>query len=215
MKITKHGHACLVLEEGNSKVVLDPGFYTAPIEGLHGVVAVVITHIHDDHCYEEQLDRIHATNPAVRIFSTDEVAKRLAESRPNFDVTAVHHGDHWVLDDFTLDFFGAMHAEIHRSIPLVQNCGVMFNDKLYYPGDSYTLPDRPVELLAVPASAPWLKIGDVMDFVAAVKPKRSFPTHNMLLSEQGHALNNGRIQAVTEAGGGSFEYLKLGESTEV
>ena len=215
MKITKHGHACLVLEEGSTKVVLDPGFYTAPLVGLHEVAAVVITHIHDDHCYEEQLDRIVETNPALKIYSTDEVRARLAASRPNLDVTAVHHGDYIVAGDFTLEFFGDLHAEIHRSIPLVQNCGVMFNDRLYYPGDSYTQPDRPVELLAVPTSAPWLKIGDVMDFVAAVKPKRSFATHNMLLSEQGHALNNGRVKLVTEAGGGTFEYLHLGESTEV
>ena len=215
MKITKHGHACLVLEEGSTKVVLDPGFYSAPMEGLHHVVAVVITHIHDDHCYEEQLDRIVATNPAVKLFSTDEVTKRLAESRPDLDVTPVHHGDYYSVGDFTIEFFGDMHAEIHRSIPLVQNCGVMFNDKLYYPGDSFTRPDRPVEMLAVPASAPWLKISEVIDFVAEVKPKRSFPTHNIHLSDQGHELNNGRIKSTTEAGGGTFEFLKPGESTEV
>ncbi len=215
MKITKHGHACLVLEEGSTKVVLDPGVYTAPMEGLHHVVAVVITHIHDDHCSEEQLDRIAATNPSVKIFGTDEVAKRLAASRPDLDVTPVHHGDLYSVGDFRIEFFGDMHAEIHRSIPLVQNCGVMFNDKLYYPGDSFTRPDRPVELLAVPASAPWLKISEVIDFVAEVAPKRSFATHNIHLSDFGNDLNNGRIKATTEAGGGTFEFLKPGESTEV
>ena len=198
MRIVKYGHACLEIIEGERRLILDPGVYSEHMNDKHNVDVVLITHQHDDHCYEEQLDRIVATNPAVKIFSTDEVTKRLAESRPNLDVTPVHHGDYYSVGDFTIEFFGDMHAEIHRSIPLVQNCGVMFNDRLYYPGDSFTRPDRPVEMLAVPASAPWLKISEVIDFVAEVKPKRSFPTHNIHLSDQGHELNNGRIKSTTE-----------------
>jgi hypothetical protein len=127
----------------------------------------------------------------------------------------VHHGDFYEVGAFTLEFFGDMHAEIHRSIPLIQNCGVMINDSLYYPGDSFTRPDRPVEVLACPTSAPWLKIGDVMDFVDDVKPRRSFATHNALLSDFGHKLNNSRVQLVTERHGGSFTYLHDGETLEV
>lgn len=215
MKITKHGHACLELLEGGQRILIDPGFYTEPMGQIADVLAVVITHKHDDHCFEQQLREILTKNPSAQIFGTDEVKARLAESMPEAEVTAVHHGDFYPVGGFTLEFFGDMHQEIHRSIPLIQNCGVMVNGKLYYPGDSYTQPDRPVEVLACPASAPWLKIGDVMDFVDAVKPARSFATHNALLSDLGHDLNNGRIKLVTEQNGGSFEYLKVGDSLEV
>jgi L-ascorbate metabolism protein UlaG (beta-lactamase superfamily) len=211
MKLTKHGHACLELEKEGSRLIIDPGFYTEPMNGVAGVVAMVITHMHDDHCYEEQIDRILADNPNAKIFGTDEVAKRLGTR----NATAVHHGDWHQVGPFTLEFFGDLHQEIHRSIPLIQNTGVMVDDRLYYPGDSYTQPDRPVEILACPTSAPWLKIGDVMDFVAAVKPKRSFATHNALLSDLGHALNNGRVKMVTEVGGGEFTYLEVGDSLEI
>jgi L-ascorbate metabolism protein UlaG (beta-lactamase superfamily) len=215
MKITKHGHACLESLEGGQRILIDPGFYTEPMGQITDVLAVVITHKHDDHCHEQQLREILATNPTAQIFGTDEVKARLAESMPEAEVTAVHHGDFYPVGGFTLEFFGDMHQEIHRSIPLIQNCGVMVNGKLYYPGDSYTQPDRPVEVLACPASAPWLKIGDVMDFVDAVKPARSFATHNALLSDLGHDLNNGRIKLVTEQNGGSFEYLRVGDSLEI
>jgi len=211
MKIIKHGHACLELVKGAERLIIDPGFYTEPMTGLHNVVGIVITHMHDDHCYEEQLDRITATNPDVAIFGTDEVRSRLAGR----NVTAVHHGDWHKVGNFELEFFGDMHQEIHRSVPLIQNTGVMVDDRLYYPGDSYTQPDRPVEMLACPTSAPWLKIGDVMDFVAAVQPRKSFATHNALLSDFGHALNNGRVKMVTEAGGGEFTYLEVGQSLEL
>lgn len=209
MNVKKLGHACLELSKGSETIMIDPGKYTEPVEVRPGVLAVVITHAHDDHCFEAQLDRIVAVNPDVVIYGTDEVCRRLA----NYNTVAVHHGDFFEVGSFTIEFFGDLHQEIHRTIPLIQNCGVMIDGKLYYPGDSYTQPDREVELLACPTSAPWLKIGDVMDFIQAVKPKRSFATHNALLSDKGHELNNSRVQMVTELFGGTFEYLDDGQST--
>ncbi|MFM5904720.1 MAG: MBL fold metallo-hydrolase, partial [Micrococcales bacterium] len=133
MEITKHGHACLELTQAGQRLIIDPGAYTEPMDGLENVLAIVITHGHDDHCFEAQLDRILALNPTAQIFGTDEVCQRLSA----YSTTAVHHGDYHVVGPFTLEFFGDLHQEIHRTIPLIQNCGVMVNDKLYYPGDSY------------------------------------------------------------------------------
>ena len=216
MRIVKHGHACLEIIVNEHRLILDPGVYTEPMDNMANVDAVVITHTHDDHCSEAQLDRILANNPGVKILGTDEVCQRLAaaEGGDRFNATPVYHGDLHQLGEFKLEFFGTMHAEIHRSMPLIHNTGVLINDKLYYPGDSFTTPDRPVEVLACPSSAPWLKISEVMDFVAAVKPTKCFATHNIHLSDFGHQLNNGRIQAVTEAGGGSFQFLQVGDSAE-
>jgi len=211
MLITKHGHACLELELDGKKALIDPGFYTEDVSGLTGVVALVITHSHDDHCFESQVEALVKTNPGMKIFGTSEVAAKIS----GFDVTTVYHGDFYQEQGFSFEFFGDMHQIIHESIPLIQNTGVMVNNQLYYPGDSYTTPEKPVELLACPTSAPWLKIGDVMDFVAAVRPKRSFATHNALLSDLGHDLNNGRVKQVTEQFGGEFTYLKVGDSLEV
>ena len=211
MKITKRGHACLELELDGKKALIDPGFYTEDVSGLTDVVALVITHSHDDHCFETQVAGIAKSNPGIKIFGTSEVAAKLS----GFDVTTVYHGDFYQEQGFSFEFFGDMHQVIHESIPLIQNTGVMVNSRLYYPGDSYTTPDQPVEILACPTSAPWLKIGDVMDFVAAVKPSKSFATHNALLSDLGHDLNNGRVKLVTEQFGGEFTYLKVGESLEI
>ena len=211
MKVTKYEHACLSLEQNGESLIIDPGNYTRPMTNTKNVQAIVITHMHDDHCFEEQVDAILKDNPNITIYGTDEVCKRLAPRK----TVAVHHGDYIEAGSFTLEFIGDMHAEIHRSIPLIQNTGVMVDNRLYYPGDSYTQPDRAVEMLACPTSAPWLKIGDVMDFVAAVKPRKSFATHNALLSDFGHALNNGRVKMVTEQGGGEFTYIEVGQSLEL
>jgi L-ascorbate metabolism protein UlaG (beta-lactamase superfamily) len=215
MKITKLEHATLVLEQNAKKLVIDPGVYTRPLDGITNVEAIVITHTHDDHCNEAQLVRLLESSPAAKIYGTDEVRNRL-ENYPDhkFQVTAVHHGDLFKTGEFSLEFFGDMHIEIHRSIPLIQNCGVMINDRLYYPGDSYTQPDRKVEILACPTSAPWLKIGDVIDFITAVRPTKTFATHNIHLSSFGHELNNARVKSASEAVGGTFQYLEPGDSAE-
>ncbi len=175
------------------------------------MVAVVITHKHDDHCDEAKIAKIKKDNPAVHIFGASEVAARLS----GMGVTTVYHGDYYEVGSFKLEFFGDMHQIIHRSIPLIQNTAVLVNGDLYYAGDSYTPPDVKVKALACPTSAPWLKIGDVMDYIQEVKPAICFPTHNALLSQLGHDLNNSRVKQVTEENGGEFRYLEVGQSLEL
>jgi L-ascorbate metabolism protein UlaG (beta-lactamase superfamily) len=211
MKITKHGHACLEVEIDSQTLVIDPGSYTEELTGVGNVVAVVITHKHDDHCDEAKIAKIKKDNPNVHVFGTSEVAARLE----GLGVTTVYHGDYYEVGSFKLEFFGDMHQIIHQSIPLIQNTAVLVNGDLYYAGDSYTPPDQKIKVLACPTSAPWLKIGDVMDYIQEVKPAICFPTHNALLSQLGHDLNNSRVKQVTEENGGEFKNLVVGQSLEI
>jgi L-ascorbate metabolism protein UlaG (beta-lactamase superfamily) len=211
MQITKRGHACLEVELAGERLVIDPGNFTESLAEISGVVAVVVTHQHDDHCSIEQLAALHTTNPNLKIFGTEEVAAKLAP----MSVQAVHHGDRFEVAGFVLEFFGDLHQEIHRSIELIQNTAVLVNSKLYYPGDSYTLCDYPFEVLACPASAPWLKISDVIDFLEMQRPAKAFSTHNAMLSELGHQLQNSRIKEITERHGGEYRYLEVGQSWQI
>ncbi|MGA1627306.1 MAG: MBL fold metallo-hydrolase [Aquiluna sp.] len=211
MRITKHEHACLVIEEQGQELVIDPGMYSEKLPKLNNAVALTLSHIHDDHSFRPHVEKLLESFPQMKVFGTQEVAEKLE----GVAVTVVFHGDRHEVGQFTLDFFGYFHQEIHRSIALVQNFGLMVNGELYYPGDSYTIPEVQVRTLACPSSAPWLKIGDVIDFVSALKPMRSFPTHNALLSEHGHNLQNSRIQELTESFGGEFRYLRVCQSWEL
>lgn len=210
VKLTKHEHAFLQLELNGQQLLIDPGMYTQSIPVTKNVVAITLSHVHDDHSFLPHVKELLKLHPEAKLFGPLEVVQKLLE----FNVVKCFHGDRHEVGPFVIDFFGDLHQEIHRSIPLVQNLGVMVNG-LYYPGDSYTIPETDVEILACPSSAPWLKISDVMDFLSAVRPKRAFPTHNALLSDHGHALQNGRIKEVVESFGGAFEYLKPGESLDI
>jgi L-ascorbate metabolism protein UlaG (beta-lactamase superfamily) len=211
MRLTKLEHASLILEDSGKKLFLDPGSYTTPITEAAQTVAIVITHEHADHWTPEQIDRILGKNPDARIFGPAGVAAA-AGALP---VEVVQAGDIVEVGPFRLEFFGQRHAVIHESIPVVDNVGVLVNGTVYYGGDSYTVPDVEVDVHAVPAGAPWLKIGDVMDYVLAVKPRRSFPTHEMTLSKAGKDMSNARIKWATEQNGGEFFPLAPGDTLDV
>ncbi len=141
-------------------------------------------------------------------------------SRPGgadgYDITVVAPGDVVEAGSFSLRFFGGTHEVIHASIPTIENVGVLVNGALYYPGDSYAVPeDVEVDTLAAPLGAPWLKIGDAMDYVLAVKPRRAFGTHDMTLSVAGKTMHRQRLQWATEQNGGEFTVLEPGDSLDI
>lgn len=211
MRVTKHEHACLVIEKEGQRLVIDPGSYTTPLIDTDGVVAIVVTHEHADHWTPEQLGRILETNPDARILGPAGVVAAASD----FDVTVVADSEVYEVGVFSLRFFGEKYAVIHPSIPVIDNVGVMVDDSLYYPGDSFTVPSVPVNTLAAPAGAPWLKIAEAMDFVTAVAPKRCFPTHQMVLSKIGQKLANDRLRKVTEDSGGEYVVLEPDESLDL
>jgi len=212
MRVTKFEHAALRIDANGETLLIDPGSFTSPIDDLSGLVAVVITHEHPDHWTPDHLDRILRAAPGTPIFAPSGVA-RAAEG---YEITVVAPGDTVQAGSFALTFFGGEHAVIHSSIPLVENVGVLVNDEFYYPGDSYAVPEGvEVGTLAAPLGAPWLKVGDAMDYVLAVKPRRSFGTHDMTLSIAGKTMHRQRLQWATEQNGGEFFALEPGDSLDV
>lgn len=212
MRITKQEHACLILESAGKTLVIDPGVFTTALIGLNDVVAVVMTHEHGDHWTADQLNHILDRNPGVKFYGPEGVA--IAAS--DFDITVVRDGDMVAADPFALRFYGEKHAVIHSSIPIVDNVAVLVNDALYYPGDSFTVPEGvEVDTLAAPVGAPWLKIGDAIDFVLAVRPRRAFATHEMVLSTVGKGMGGERLKWAVEQGGGEYVALEPGDSLDL
>ena len=210
MRITKYEHACLLLTVGDESIVIDPGVFLTPPD-FTDVVAIVITHEHPDHWTADQVRRILEKNPDARIVAPQGVA----DAADDFEVEVAAAGETVEVGPFKLEFFGGKHAVIHDSIPVIDNLGVLVNDELYYPGDSFTEPGVTVGTLAAPIGAPWLKIGEAMDFVLAVKPTRAFYVHDMTLSVAGKQMGAARLSWATEQSGGTFVELEPGETLDV
>jgi L-ascorbate metabolism protein UlaG (beta-lactamase superfamily) len=212
MRITKLEHAALILEEAGRRLVIDPGGLTNPILGITDVDAIVITHEHADHWTADQLSRLRDSNPKATIHGPAGVA-RAAEG---FDVQVAAPGDVVEAGSWTIAFLGGNHAQIHPTIPIVDNLAVLVNGRFFYPGDSFYVPvGVEVDTLAAPAGAPWMKIAEGMDYISQVAPKRAFGTHDGVLSAAGVGLVHDRLKAVTEAKGGEYFALKAGDILDV
>jgi L-ascorbate metabolism protein UlaG (beta-lactamase superfamily) len=210
MKVTKYEHSTLLLAIGDDTIVIDPGTFLSAVD-FGNVAAIVVTHEHTDHWTPDQLGRILEKNPDAVIYGPAGVDT----AAHGFDVSIVKDGDTVEAGPFTLRFFGEKHAVIHESIPVPDNVGVLVNDELYYAGDSYTVPDAEVGTLAAPLGAPWLKIGESMDYVLEVKPKRAFYVHDMTLSAAGKKMHTDRLIWATEKNGGVFTTLEVGDSIDI
>src|SRR5882672_4639403 len=77
MKIIKYEHACLVVEEQEQRLVIDPGVDSVSYNDFANISAVILTHVHTDHFNPEKLTAIFQQNPNVKLFTVQAVADEL------------------------------------------------------------------------------------------------------------------------------------------
>lgn len=187
MKITKLGHCCLLVETKGKKILTDPGSYTVDAHSeLKNVDYVLFTHEHSDHYHLESLKLIIENNPTVAIYANTSVSILL--EKEGITHTLVTNGQTVVLEDISVTGIGESHAEMHRSIPRSSNMGFFIDERLWYPGDAFTNPGLTVEILALPVSGPWMKIGEAVDCALEIKPKIVFPVHDGTRFGSAHTL---------------------------
>jgi L-ascorbate metabolism protein UlaG (beta-lactamase superfamily) len=210
MKLTKYEHACFTVEKDGAVIVVDPGGLTTDLIAPENVVAIVVTHNHGDHLDHDLLASIMDKNPEAIVVAPQDTVSQIEV----FETRAVTGGDSVSVGPFELAFFGEKHAFIYGQAPGTDNVGVLINELVYHPGDSFTIPDVPVDTLALPAHAPWMKEAEAIDFALAVKPRMAFPTHDGFLNDAGKGLVDSLIPQFIQSSG--IEYRRIsGESIEL
>ncbi|MFC4588538.1 MBL fold metallo-hydrolase [Sphaerisporangium corydalis] len=205
MRLTKYGHACVRIEDGDRVLVIDPGTLSE-MEALSGATAVLITHEHDDHIDADKLKAAREGNPALTVHTHAALAADLGEG-----VTAVAAGDTFTAAGFSVRAVGGEHAEIVDGLPGCPNIGFIV-EGVYHPGDSLFVPEETVGTLLVPVSGPWVKLGEVIEFVRAVGPARAIPIHDAHLNEVGIETFDWWLGA---KGGTDYARVPLGGSAEL
>ena len=212
MKITKYEHACLDIEVGGGeRLIIDPGDQADSLTDFSNIVAVVVTHVHSDHMDTAKIAQIIAANPEVKIFTVQQVADELKVK--NAEVVMPNSGAE--IRAFNLQFCGGEHQPVHPSFPKFENLGVLVNDKLYYAGDSFSLPPSNPLALAVPSGGPWMKHQESMDYLRTISPKIAFPIHDGFLNDAGKALSNWLLSGVAKDTSTDYRPLGIGESIEI
>ncbi len=187
MQITQLGHSCLLVEDADARLLIDPGTYSHGFEQLSGLTGILVTHQHPDHLDRARFGEVLARNPDAPVY-TDPQTAALLEAE-GIRAQSVAAGDELSDLGVPVTVHGQHHAVVHRDIPVVDNVSFLIGGRLLHPGDALLVPDVPVEILALPAAAPWMAVKEAIDYHRAVNATHALPIHTAVLSDPGRALH--------------------------
>ena len=114
----------------------------------------------------------------------------------------MHVGDELQIGELTVRAVGGRHAVIHPEIPVIDNISYLVGDgghaaRLMHPGDALFVPGEPVDVLAAPAAAPWMRIAEAVDYLRAVAPARAVPIHQGIIAPDARGIYYSRLTEMT------------------
>ncbi|MGB3023588.1 MAG: MBL fold metallo-hydrolase [Candidatus Saccharimonadales bacterium] len=200
MEIKKYMHCCLVINNNQQSIVIDPGVWSDDFVPPTNTVGIIITHDHPDHFDLEKVHAVTQANPDVTVYST----RALCNQMTGLKTQPVQAGESMDCGQFNIKFTGGEHASVDTSFPPIINLGVIINHDFYYPGDSFTLVSVPIKTLAVPLAGPWMRTAEAIDFLYNIKPREFFTVHDEILSDAGRQTYNAWMEIASKRSGCDF-----------
>lgn len=207
MKISRFGHAAVLVECADQRILIDPGAFSSPETfDLTGLAAIIATHEHADHLDRDRVAGLLDRNPDAQMLAPPALAEELGGRWDDWS-----DGEGRSVGAVTLRAVGTRHAQILPAIPRVQNTGVLIHAEgsptFFHPGDTYENVPEGVDVLALPLSAPWAKVSETVAFVQAVAPTHVFPMHDCTIADLAYDLYWGQV----ERHGGAGDTRRLGQ----
>ena len=211
MRITKFGHSCFLVEEGGVRILFDPGNMSTGQNEVVGIDAILITHEHQDHLDPLSLKKMLAGNPDAKIFTNKGVGAVLDKESISYEL--LEHGESTSVKNVVIEGFGKEHAIVYPTLPRAINTGYFIAQKLFFPGDAFFDPKRPVAILALPAFAPWSKVQETIDYAKEIAPGVCFAVHDAILAHPEFVARF--IGGILQSQGVKFVPVEIGKTIEV
>jgi L-ascorbate metabolism protein UlaG (beta-lactamase superfamily) len=213
MKITKYGHACLLVSNDiGEHIIIDPGCFTKLPSDLAGISAIIITEEHVDHLDISNIKMILSANPQALIYTSSGASKLLTQ---NSIVSETIEGQiEKSIGKFKISFYENDHAISYGSSPC-KSLAIKINDDIYYPSDTYNVIEEKVKILALPTSGPWHKVSDAVDFANNINSEKILATHNGLYNSDGNQVTNHFIKMNLVDQKREYIFLEDGETTNL
>lgn len=197
MRLTHLGHACLLIETGGQRILVDPGVYSPGTEHVTGLNVILVTHQHADHIDLQRLPAMLEANPQARLYAEPQAAALMAEAGIASGHTVA--GEALTFGRVQITPVGEKHALINEALPRIGNLGVVLRSEgepsLFHPGDAYDGEPGQIDILALPLSAPWTAGRDTVGFAQRISPRVCVPIHDVLLSAIGRQLYLSQVQS--------------------
>ncbi len=213
MKIKKLGHCCLVVEIDGKRIMTDPGTYSTLQDQEKNIDIVLITHEHQDHLHVDSVKKIIENNIGVKIITNSAVGKILTEAGIVFE--KIENGEKGEILGVHFEAYGDKHEEIYGDFGQVQNTGYFLQEKLFYPGDAFTNPNKHVDILALPVAGPWMKLRHAIDYAKEIKPRICFPVHDGMIKEDRPGPIYMLPSKILPGEGIEFKILEIGKEEEL
>jgi L-ascorbate metabolism protein UlaG (beta-lactamase superfamily) len=206
MKITRYFQSCLLVEEGNSRILIDPsGAEAGRLNKFGKLDAVFYTHEHADHFDAPLCEQLRAAGAIIHAnASTAKLIKG--------DVKIVHDREEFSAGSLGLKAIELPHCLMPDGSKGPQNTGYLINKKLFHPGDGVELMGFEFPNLALPIAGPDVSIKDALAFAKDVKANKVIPIHYDYIGVKPEV-----VASFAKNYGFSFEIITLGigDSTEI
>src|SRR3990167_1636796 len=169
MKITRFTQSCLLVENGGSRILIDPSGEDSAVD-FGKLDAVLYTHEHADH-FDPALCKKFMWQ-GIAVYANASTAKQIEGQR-----NVVKDGQEFKAGSFQIKVIELPHCLMADGSPGPQNVGYLINAKLFHPGDGKELAGLNVDTLAVPIAGPDISIKDAFDFAKQASAKVVIPIH--------------------------------------
>jgi len=181
MKITKYPQACFLINYQGINILIDPGVYVfkqmdIKPEDFTKIDLILLTHGDPDHTDPDSLKIIQQHNKCP-IWCNKEVKEKLAQN--SISVETIEYDEAKEISNIKIKAIKSVHGRIPNKDFLPQVTGFLIDDKIYHPGDTVYLDDKPyADVVLVPiCGTVVMDIEEAKRFACDIKPKLLIPMH--------------------------------------
>ena len=211
IRVTKIHHACLTIDDGRTRLLLDPG-QLGRRPGLDGIDAVLITHRHSDHLDPDLVEE--ALRRGIPVWAPGDALDELGglDARGEDGLHEAVTGTTLRIGTLPVQVAGNRHAEVPPTLPGPATRAYLIAGGVLVTGDEHPVPPDRLSALVTPVDAPWLRVADLIRYVRALRPKLVVGVHDGLLNADGLAVASHVIESLRSEGAARATILADGEA---